>query len=346
VLPATQNLNWVAQRFERPQIIGHRVVITSPGVCSIECLDLDSGELLWRQVLADVNRLVSASRERIIVHAGEKLVAFDFASGKLQWERRWPKSFDAELTSGAGGLLLTRRAASPAGNQFGPELVWLDPQTGAEKAHTTLSSLFEADPRFGPLFSHGGRVWAFSGKGIEDQHRELIELVAQGEASQPFDAEGDSDSDDAIWLSAAAPPEVMQGFTRVLPDWTLLATVAESSTFLADTHGEKDMMRLTSKLDAPTVVGRWVDLPQQSKWKVKMRIGSEPNHHWKLIVRLGDQVLHEQTEEWAKNPQVWKDITVDLSRAAGKKGWLTVEAQFVAGGDRTWTYWKRLDVAQ
>jgi len=103
------------------------------------------------------------------------------------------------------------------------------------------------------------------------------------------------------------------------------------------------MARLTSKAEAPTVVGRYLNIPQGNP-KLTMHIGSEPAHHWKLVVRLGDQVLHEQVEEWEKNPNVWKDITVDLTPVAGKKGWLTVESQFIQRADRTWTYWKRLDV--
>jgi hypothetical protein len=342
MLPAQHDSTWIAQRFDRPLVVDRRVVIAAPGVRSVECVDIDSGALVWQRVLPHVNRLISADAERVIVHAGDELLALAGDSGETLWRRKWLAPFDAELPAGENGLLLAHKIPSPkGGNQFCPELVWFDPKTGESRAQTTLVDFGADDPRFGPVIAHNGRVWTFFARSINEPHRDLVELVAQGEATPALATP--AASGEAPWMANVATPEIRDAFARTLPDWRLISTVVDSSMFLADAHGEKDMARLTSKADAPTVVGRYLEIPSGSP-KLAMRIGSEPSHHWKWIVRLGDQVLHEQVEEWEKNPQVWKDVTVDLSPAAGKKGWLTVEAQFIQRADRSWTYWKRLDV--
>jgi outer membrane protein assembly factor BamB len=342
MLPGPSDPSWVAQRFDRPLVVDRRVVVAAPGVRTVECLDIESGALVWQRILPYVNRLISASPERVIVHAGEELCALDFATGKTVWEQKWLAPYDAELTTGENGLLLVHKVRSPSGgNQFCPELVWFDPATGQQQAQTQLAELVADDPRFGPLVTHQNRVWSFFARSINDQHRDLIELVPQGEASPARVVT----SNQSAWLTNVANLEIRDAVARAVEPWQLLATVAESSVFLPDTHGEKEMARLTSKADAATVLGRQIEIPRVGNPKLVMRIGSEPNHHWKLIVRHGQQVLLEQDMDWAKNPNVWKEISVDLSPAAGKNGWLTVEAQFVGGGDRTWTYWKRLDVA-
>lgn len=344
MLPSQQDQTWIAQRFDRPLIVDRHVIVAAPGVRSVECIDLDSGALVWQHVLPHINRLISADAERVVVYAGEELIAFNKKSGEIAWQRKWLSPMDAELSSTANGLLLAHKIPSPkGGNQYCPELVWFDLQSGEPKSQTVLAELSAEDPRFGPLVAYRDRIWTFFARNINEPQRDLVELVPQGEAT-PMLAAAAADGA-APWLAGVATAEVRDALARALPQWRLISTVADSSVFLTDTHGEKDMARLTSKAEAPTVVGRYMEIASGNP-KLVMHIGSEPAHHWKLIVRLGDQVLHEQVEEWEKNPNVWKDITVDLTPVAGKKGWLTVEAQFIQRADRSWTYWKRLDVTQ
>lgn len=342
LLPPGEERTWVAQRFDRPLVAQNQVVIASPGVRTVDCLDAESGRLQWRRVLPHIDRLVGVAAERVIVHAGDEFLALRLETGDADWRRQLLSPFDAELHGGPNGLLLAHKVESPdANNQFRPELVWLDPQTGEMRGRAVLSDLNHTDPRFGPLIAHQDKLWAFYGEGIQQPHRDVVQLTADGEAAPPDAAASDPD----IWTEHVND-ELRAAAEKVVPQWELLATAHYGGFgFVPQVHGEKQLVALPANNVSPVVFARRIRVPQSGKPKLKMRLGSEPHNNWQLVVRFGEKVLLEKDMEWSKNPNVWKDVAVDLAGVRGQQAWLTVEARFVSHGDHTRTYWKRLELA-
>ena len=341
MVPAAQDITWVTQRFDPPLVTGDRVIIASPGVRTIDCLDIDYGELKWRAVLPNVDRMIGLCAGNIIVHAGDDFLALDVETGEQQWKTQLLAPFDAELCGGEHGLLIAHKVPAPDHkDRFCPELVWLDGTTGEITAQTLLPELHEQHPQFGPLLKHDDRLWSFYAPRREDPHRDLIELQPQGEATAPINTGAAEDP----WL-AHTRDDLREAMTDQFPQWRLLSAARRDGFgYLADIHNEKDVVALPAQADAPIVLAREIAIPASGKPRLKLRLGSDPNHNWRLVVRHGEKVLHEEEMEWAKLQQVWKDRTINLKTAAGKSGWLSIEAHFVSGGDHTRTYWKRISV--
>ena len=177
---------------------------------------------------------------------------------------------------------------------------------------------------------------------VEEAHRDLVELAPQGEAEQPRDALATANG--GIWLSHTRE-DLRDAVAKRFPDWCLLCAASRDGFGqIADIHGEKDVVALPADGNAPVVLGRQLVVPKSGNPRLRLRFGNDPNHNWRLTVRHGDAILHEADIEWSKQQEVWKDQTVDLKPAAGRSGWLTIEASFLSHGDHTRTYWKRISV--
>ena len=50
-----------------PLVAEERVYATQPGVWGVECMDIESGRLLWRQGDGDLTRLAGMVGERLIL---------------------------------------------------------------------------------------------------------------------------------------------------------------------------------------------------------------------------------------------------------------------------------------
>jgi outer membrane protein assembly factor BamB len=341
-LPASQEPTWVAQRFDEPLVDGNRVFVAGPGVRTVECLDARSGRLLWQSVLPAVDRLIGLAGEKLIVHVGEEVLGLDAGTGKISWRAKMPPLYDAELCGGQHGVLLAQRVPHPtAANQFCPQFIWLKPDTGEATSRFALADLGAPDPRFGPLLLHNDKPWTFFGNGPDDPHRDLVELVPQGEASPPQVAASPGDP----WV-LNIPPEVRASSDKLFPQWRLLATANYGAIgAVPDAHGEKDALAFSANAASPVVFARQVSIPPDGQPRLSLRLGHEPGHNHRLVVRLGQKIVHEENFEWAKTPQVWSDINVDLKPVAGQSGWLLVEVHFTGLGDQARTYWKKLDMA-
>jgi len=351
LLPASQHPTWVTQRFDRPLVVGERVIIHTPGVRAIECLHLESGRLLWREVLPHVDRLIGVTADNVIVHAGDEYLALELDSGEPQWERQILAPLDAELCEGEHGILLSHEITSPRdANKRCPELVWLDATTGDVTARTALPELTEDEPKFGPLVRHGERIWSFFGNGIQQPHRDVIELQPQGEPDTLGNARSD-DSGSAAHASATDPwllhtrDELREAIGRKFPQWRLLSAGSRDGFgHIENIHNEDDVVALPAEGATPVVLGRWISVPKSGKPRLRLRFGNDPNHHWRLTVRLGEEILAQREIDWSQQQEIWKEESVDLSSLAGRSGWLTIEARHVSHGDHSRTYWKRLDL--
>ena len=343
ILPASQEPTWITQRFDRPLVSGGRTFIHTPGVRAVECLETDTGRLLWRQVIANIDRLIGIAGENLIVNHGEQLLALGKETGILAWSREMPNLLDAEFCSDEGILVARKVASQEDANQRLPRLVWLNPINGEVAARTNLMDLVHADPRIGPLLRHGDNVWTFWAGGADEPHRDLIQLQPQGE---PDDVE------DAVASVAVVNPwdantqeELRAAVSNRFPEWTLLSAVQPDGFELVDdAHGEKNLVALPAYGSEPTVLGRELTVPKTGQPRLRLRVGNEPNHPWRLTVRLGEEVVMVKEMKWDAQPEAWQNVSVDLNTVAGQSGWLTVEARHVGGGDHVRTYWKQLDL--
>ncbi|MFM7844354.1 MAG: PQQ-binding-like beta-propeller repeat protein, partial [Planctomycetota bacterium] len=197
LLPADEELDWVAQAIQKPLARDGRLYITQPGVRALDCLETATGALLWRRYLPDLRHVVAIDGTRVVVATDSGFTALSADDGTVQWRHAATDRLQATWAGGPHGLTYVTTnppkiasatgpasaAAAPppaapvAGAKVRPHLVWLHPATGAVQRTSELPSLEDVEPRLGPALTIGTRFYTFFGRGLQDPKRELIELT-------------------------------------------------------------------------------------------------------------------------------------------------------------------------
>ncbi len=332
--------SWLEQYREPPLVIGDRVFVCQPGVESIDCLDLESGVRDWQEHIPRIRQICPGTEERLIIRAGEALLALDTRSGEIIWRREIPLLHRVEGCGRPGGLLCTTIEQSrTAQNQWTPTLVWIDVRTGKEKGRSPLWELSGNKPKIGPILSRQGSLWAFSGTGDREAHREIVELAPEGEPLSGLPAENPLES----WTSPA-DFELPRLASTLLPGWILLSSGKDGKTgHLAEFQGENDVLVTQATPERPVTFARRLSIPPEGKVVFCLKVGHDPSNSWKLEIRGGTHTLLEDIIGKKPSTPGWEELEVDLSGDSGKTIWLLV-SQNVDRGTPSHGYWKRLEV--
>lgn len=177
VLPTDEEPEWVTQYFDPPLAHGGRLYVAQPGVRAVECIDAETGQLVWRRCLPDVRRVAGIQDGKLLVSIDAGMVALDAKTGDNVWRHDAPEATAEILLGGPGGLAYVsqRKTADAKKTQLG--LVWLDPKTGKPTATHPFAALDDEAPRIGPVVTHENRWWVFFGRGQNEPKRELLELT-------------------------------------------------------------------------------------------------------------------------------------------------------------------------
>ena len=168
-----------AQHHQPPVITGSYVYAMQPGVRSVECTDLQTGDLLWRKVLPAGKRIIGVAGY-VICQTSDEIVALHPETGDVLWRRDEDGLLEASLC-GDETILCARRQPQKDDPKYGlPELVWIKTSTGQEAGNCPLPSLRQERLAFGPILAADDRAWVFAGR-LDDATRDLVELAPVGE---------------------------------------------------------------------------------------------------------------------------------------------------------------------
>ncbi|MBN2473233.1 MAG: PQQ-binding-like beta-propeller repeat protein [Pirellulales bacterium] len=175
---------WLRQVHHQPLCFEDRVYATQPGVWAVECLELETGQLIWRAALPRLLCTVGRIGNRLIVETTDGLTALDTETGKVLWEHATEDRLDTRACGRADALCYVKLGDqdTPQSDQKQPRrpvLVWLDPRTGRTMAETELPIDLASDktPAIGPLVGGADRHWAFFSLERKPTEREIRELV-------------------------------------------------------------------------------------------------------------------------------------------------------------------------
>ena len=340
VLPAEEEPRWILQLYQRPLVDGQRIYVAQPGVRAIDCLDARSGSRLWLAVLPDVIGISGLVGDKLIVRTEADLRALDSATGKTVW-RHPAADLHSFQVCGPSAVLYARREPAQGTSALQTRFVWLDAATGNELGSTVIPQWTDADPRLGPIVPYKDRLWTFFGKGQHDPTRDLVELVPSGMAESPSPEPLAQD----LWLRHV-PVELAGATAKALPEWQILSgQVGDRTGLVPEAHGETNILGARCNPQWPIAVARQANFPPAGTARLRLRVGNDAGHHWKLEVRFGDQLVKaiDVTDEAFKDR--WKTLEVDLSSLAGQSGTLVVSGIFVkGGGNQTVTFWKSAEL--
>jgi outer membrane protein assembly factor BamB len=136
-------------------IVSGRVLLTPPESNELHCIDLQSGQVLWKRARGDMTRIAAADAERVLLVGNRKLRALRTADGKPAWKRE---------------ALTLPRGVSPSGTGFVSNGQYFLPLTSAEVIAVNLSdgqiasraASRDGSP-LGNLICHRGTVISQSG---------------------------------------------------------------------------------------------------------------------------------------------------------------------------------------
>ncbi len=175
---------WFEQIHDVPLIDGARVYVTQPGVWVVECLDSQTGRLVWRRAVSDLTRLVGVASGCLVLQTRSGLVAVDAESGRTAWNNAPEDRPDSRLVgarlSGRPGLILAcflRREQEESGERLQFALEWIDAQSGQSRQQSILDTPEHAEPWLGPLAALGERQWALFATAEDPAGREILELL-------------------------------------------------------------------------------------------------------------------------------------------------------------------------
>lgn len=166
---------WCEQYHEPPLIHEGRVYAMQPGSWCIECLELKTGRLVWRQAVSRLTRLVGLARGRLIAGATDGLLGLDAASGKTAWFYAADNIQQARLCIPDETVLFIQSTKVEGKDSLVP--VWLDTESGRVRNTSAWELPADGVPLLGPMVGHDGRQWAFSGPAGNTLKRAILELI-------------------------------------------------------------------------------------------------------------------------------------------------------------------------
>ena len=182
-LSVQEDRDWTRQTMQPPILDSGRLYVTQPGVKAVECVDAESGKLVWRKVLPTICSIVGLLDDQVIVQTNEGLQAISTQDGQSLWYHDADQMMEASLVGQPGGIMYARTDRKKDSKQAVPTLVWLDPKTGQPTKQTSLNPLKHERPRLGPWITMPDRLWVFAGAGLEEGARTLYDVTAVGPAN-------------------------------------------------------------------------------------------------------------------------------------------------------------------
>ena len=177
LVPPSADPTWVQQSFQRPLLVDGKLYLAQPGVRVVECVDPDTGRLVWQSVLPDLRRVIGWTGGKLIVQTGNQLVALDAVDGTQKWQASANAFLVACLCDQRFVLAVTKQPSNKQRNKFKPKLVWFDCETGLAVGETVLDLFDSQDIWVGPMFARNGNLWLFSGQARAVENRVLMQLT-------------------------------------------------------------------------------------------------------------------------------------------------------------------------
>lgn len=161
-------------------LAGGRVLLTPPESDHLHCLDLQTGELLWKTPRKMMNRLAGVDQQRLLLIGPEGAEARRLSDGHLAWDE--PLEFDEDHAPTGAGFLADGKYYLPLSSA---EVVAIDMSTGAIAGRTTARE----GQVLGNLVCHRGSVLSLNGRYLEcfDQIDVLRQQAAVNLEENPED---------------------------------------------------------------------------------------------------------------------------------------------------------------
>jgi hypothetical protein len=172
-----EDRDWPRQWMQLPLLAEQRLFVTQPGVKTVECLDPETGRLIWRRVLSDVRRVLGAAEGMVVVQTESALLAFAREGGELQWKLPLENSLSAFALGEKTLSVWNVQREKPKDGPWIPACHTIELSTGKLLETQAFEQLKSDRPHAGPLVQmQPQRWWLFTGNGDKEPHRTIYEI--------------------------------------------------------------------------------------------------------------------------------------------------------------------------
>lgn len=320
-----------------PLISERDVLVSLPGSRSVECLDLSTGRRLWNYIAADLQGLLGATSQRVVLRGLRSVTVCDRATGRVLWQRELDQALTA-WTASADYVVVCRVLPQRAQRGW-LQVVWWDAGTGAEVAEMPVDAEPREDWRFGPWFTVDQQLWAFAGQTWRDPHRDLVTVVPlPNSEAGPWDQ-----AELAAWQSPLNHEERRLA-QMVLPGWSpMVAGKDVLSLASGEVHGRSPVLVSRLKKEGVLQFLRHVHLPEHKTTSLFLRVGHQPRQRWQLQVRIDAQLVVDRTVDESNSQQGWVEHSISLGPSTGRSVLVEV-SQHNLDNQSTEGLWHRLAI--
>jgi outer membrane protein assembly factor BamB len=333
--------HWAVKQHRQPPLHhGEKVFLFHPGVGGIDCLNANTGQRIWRNYPSKMLRWLGISQGNLIVHCEDHLVAYELEHGQQQWLAPGKHSLHGYLCDDERVVVSNSVASPKTAGRFSPELKWYDTSNGKLLGQSTIGTLEAANPRFGPLFSLEGKLFAFFKDTDYDPNRDIFELVSEKKLAAPADFDHDP------WL-ATVDKKLQRDVAMTFPGWRAWQGLTVPRIgLLPDAHGEKDVVGMRIGAGQPLFLVRELKIPENNQARLRLTFAVDAGLEWMLDVKFNDQQLFTQEINPQTQPQPWKTWEIDLTPVAGQTGRLRIKGKLIKNpDDNRRTYWKEVRIS-
>jgi len=164
------------------------VFATQPGVWGVECCELETGRLAWRQAAGSLRRLIGQAGNRLILETADGPLALDPATGAILWSRLVPRSLAVRICGQPASVVCVGERVGRLSRRERPDgiaLAWHDAETGQPLGASVIDSPLAPGWLLGPWFGAEKRQWVALAPRQQPAQRELFEMVRIGDAEAP-----------------------------------------------------------------------------------------------------------------------------------------------------------------
>lgn len=335
--PLDEDETWVRQHAQPPVVRNDRVFVAQPGVRTLDCLDIETGQLYWRAILPKIERLLTVRDDAAIIQTSRGIAALNTETGSPIWKRPFNNGLYVGYSVGGDRLMVIEKVERKEPIQWTAQLLWLDLQSGDTIAASPLKSVTENEMRLGPIVHAGEHLYVFRGRGKTDPNRDFARLA-------PFE-------DGELIQSAqqgAYPPGVIDALATAaekrFENWQLLSGDKRSEGLQDKTEGKDNVFVVKASGGRPATFGQRLTIPTKGNPTLRIEIGQRGTHLYLLKIFVeGEEVTMQKTDELTGDAQ-WGTFNFDLTRWAGKEVWVGVQGIGRYGGEEVDTLWRRIEI--
>lgn len=179
---------WFEQYHDPLRVADGRVYATQPGVWGVECMELETGRLVWRQGGGNLRRLIGQAGNRLILETSDGPVALHPATGAILWTRLVPRTLAVRICSQPASVVCVSERVGRVSRRERPDgisLSWHDAATGQPLGTSAVDSPLPSGWLVGPFFGSEKRQWMGLASRQQPAQRELFEMIRVGDADPP-----------------------------------------------------------------------------------------------------------------------------------------------------------------